>query len=136
MTLLIVDASVVLAREDPDDANHAHVTTLLERTDPVATLDLTYYEVTNVAVRAWKDPAALKRLLERLDAIAADGGIFSVSPELISAAVGLADRHGISVYDAAYVAAAEAGSGVLASCDIRDLVSRGLARSPADLIGA
>ena len=40
MTLLIVDASVVLAREDPDDANHAHVTTLLERTDPVATLDL------------------------------------------------------------------------------------------------
>ena len=49
---------------------------------------------------------------------------------LLSRASKLADEHTISVYDAAYVAAADHG-GTLVSCDIRGLVSKGLASSPA-----
>jgi hypothetical protein len=47
----------------------------------------------------------------------------------------LAHRHGSSAYDAAYVAGAERVGAPLASCDECDLVSRGLARLPRDLLG-
>jgi len=50
---------------------------------------------------------------------------------LLTRAAKLADEHTISVYDAAYVAAADQTGGTLVSCDIRDLVSKGLASSPA-----
>ncbi|HEY4812210.1 MAG TPA: hypothetical protein VIH71_14240 [Solirubrobacteraceae bacterium] len=39
----------------------------------------------------------------------------------------------ICVYDAAYVAAADQAGGTLVSCDIRDLLSKGLASSPASV---
>ena len=39
--------------------------------------------------------------------------------------------HGMSVHDAAYIAAARAMNGRLVSCDERDLVSKGLACLPA-----
>jgi len=42
----------------------------------------------------------------------------------------LADEHAISVYDAAYVAAARESGRSLVSCDVRDLVSKGLAELP------
>lgn len=127
-----VDASVLLAAEDPDDANHAEANRLLSGDDPLATLDLVYYEVTNVAVRAWRDSSAATRLSERVAAVADDGGLARADPSLISNAKAIAEETGISVYDAAYVAAARAWDVDLVSCDIRDLVSRGLARVPAD----
>ncbi|MGH9114554.1 MAG: hypothetical protein ACRDWW_01870, partial [Acidimicrobiales bacterium] len=53
-TLWFVDASVLLASEEADDGNHASARQLLTGTDPVATLDLAFYEVTNVAAaRLW-----------------------------------------------------------------------------------
>jgi hypothetical protein len=52
---------------------------------------------------------------------------------LLSRAATLADEHTISVYDAAYVAAADQAGGTLVSCDVRDLVSKGLASSPASV---
>lgn len=134
MSLWIIDASVFLAREDADDTNHADAVRLLDGPDPIATLDLAFYEVTDVAMRAWHDAAAARRLRERVAAIAADGGIISASSTLLDAAASIADRHQISVYDAAYVAAAESSNGELASCDVRDLVSRGLAKLPVDAL--
>lgn len=53
----MLDASVLLACEDPDDDHHEHAVRLLTGPDPLATLDLAYYEVTNVAVRVWRDRA-------------------------------------------------------------------------------
>ena len=47
MNLWLLDASVLLASEDPDDAYHSDAGRLLQSGDPLATLDLAFYEVTN-----------------------------------------------------------------------------------------
>lgn len=133
MTLWLLDASVLLAGEDPDDDQHRAARGLLAGDDPIATLDLAHYEVVNVAVRAWSDQPAAARLVARLAAIGGDGGIVQVDGQLIDAAGALAEEHGISVHDAAYVAAASRRGAELVSCDVRDLVSRHLARLPADV---
>ena len=132
MKLWFLDSSVLLASEDPDDENHRDARRLLGGSDPLATLDLAFYEVTNVAVRAWRDPSAAHRLRERATAVADDGGLVRANAALIADAAAVADEHGISVYDAAYVVAARVSGGELVSCDLRDLVSRGLARLPRD----
>lgn len=132
MTALLLDASVILAAFDREDASHVAASALLADDEvTLATLDLARYEVTNVAVRAWRAPGAVAKLLSAIDRIAEDGGVLDATSPLISRAAELADRHAISVYDAAYVAAAESGR-ALVSCDARDLVSKGLAAMPAD----
>jgi predicted nucleic acid-binding protein len=105
---------------------------LLRGGDPLATLDLAFYEVTSVAIRAWRDLSAADRLRERVTAVAEDGGLVRADAALIADAAAVADEHGVSMHDAAYVVAARASGGELVSCDLRDLVSRGLARLPAD----
>jgi predicted nucleic acid-binding protein len=127
-----LDASVLLASEDPDDENHEDAKRLLGGSNPLATVDLAFYEVTNVAVRAWRDPSAAHRLRERVAAVGEDGGIIRADSALLAQAAVVADEHDISVYDAAYIVAARAVGGELVSCDARDLVSRGLARLPRD----
>jgi predicted nucleic acid-binding protein len=136
LNLWLLDASVLLASEDPDDMNHGDASQLLEGGDPLATLDLAFYEVTNVAIRSWRDHAAAHRLRERIAAVADDGGLVRVEASLIAHATTIAEEHGISVYDAAYVAAARASNGQLVSCDVRELVSRGLARLPGDAVSS
>lgn len=121
----------MLASEDADDAEHDDALWLLAGVNPIATLDLAFYEVANVAARAWHDLAAAERLRQRVAAIADDGGLVHVDPTLLSTAVKIADEHGISVYEAAYVAAASSLGCELVSCDARDLVSRGLALFPS-----
>lgn len=125
----LLDASVLLASEDPDDEHHHEAVRLLRQSEPLVTLDLAYYEVSNVAVRAWRDPAVAHRLHERVKAVADDGGLVRAEPALLAAAAAVAEEHGISVYDAAYVAAARSVGGELVSC-MQDLVSRGLACLP------
>lgn len=134
MTPWFVDASVLLAAEDVDDANHQEASRFLAGTEPVATLDLAWYEVTNVAVRVWRNVSAAHRLRERVAALADDGGVAQADSALLATAVLVAEEHDISVYDAAYVAAARALNGRLVSCDVRGLVSRGLARLPGDAL--
>jgi predicted nucleic acid-binding protein len=129
-----LDASVLLASEDPDDANHSDARRLLEGKDQLATLDLAFYEVTNVAITAWNDVAAARRLRGLIAAVSDDGGLIRADPALLEAATELALSHGISAYDAAYVAAASAARATLVSTDARDLVARGLARLPADAL--
>ena len=105
-------------------------------TDSVTTLailDLSRYEVTNVAIRAWRTPDAVVPMLSVLDRIADDGGLVVSTGSLLRDAAAVADRHGISVYDASYVAAAAMGGRRLVSCDVRDLVSKGLAVLPAEV---
>lgn len=133
MTLWLLDASVLLASEDLDDEHHEDALRLLAGEDPLATLDLAFYEVTNVAVCAWHDQAAAERLRERVAALADDGGLMRADSSLLSSAAEIADDQGISVYDAAYVAAARRSESHLVSCDVRDLVSRGLALRPGDV---
>jgi predicted nucleic acid-binding protein len=133
--LTFLDASVLLAAEDLDDANHDAAAALL-KTGALSTLDLAIYEVTNVAEVRWRDPAASIRLQERVWAIAELGILVRADQPLAERAAQIARQHGLSAYDAAYVAGAERLGVPLASCDQRDLISRGLARAPADLLSS
>ena len=99
----------------------------------LATLDLARYEVSNVAIRAWRTPDRVQSLLQAVDRIAEDGGVVESTTALLTQAAVLAEEHAISAYDAAYVAAAAQLGATLVSCDARDLVGNGLASSPADV---
>lgn len=127
----LLDASVLLASDDPDDEHHEDAVRLLAAGDSLATLDLAFYEVTNVAIRAWRDQPAAERLRDRVAILAEDGGLVRADSALLAKAAVIAADQGISVYDAAYVAAARSLGAYLVSCDVRDLVSRGLACLPA-----
>ncbi len=130
MNVWFVDASVLLAREDGDDDQHEAAGHLLAGGTPLATLDLAFYEVANVAIRAWRDVQAARRLQGVVDALAADGGLVRIDEALIAHAASIADREGLSVYDAGYVAGAASVGAQLVSCDLRDLVGRNLAVTP------
>ena len=136
MTVWFADASVLLARADSDDAEHEASRSLLSGAASIATLDLAYYEVTNVALRAWADPVAARSLRGLVSALAQDGGLVRVDEALAAAAAGLADQHGLSAYDAAYVAGAAVSGARLVSCDVRDLVRPGLALTPTQALAA
>jgi len=130
VTCWFIDASVLLAREDADDDQHLAASELLAGDAALATLDLAYYEVGNVAVRAWHDVQAATRLHGLVAAIAADGGLVRADEALIAHAVQVANTEGLSVYDAGYVAGAAIAGARLVSCDLRDLVNRNLAVTP------
>ena len=134
MTTLLLDASVLLAAFDPEDDHHEPARALLEDEEAtLATLDLARYEVSNVAVRAWRAPQSVTPLLAAIEKLADDGGVISSTDTLLTRAAEIAERHAISVYDAAYAAAADEGGRRLVSCDERDLVSKGLATVPGTL---
>ncbi len=131
MSTLLLDASVILAAFDRDDPHHEPACALLAAPQvALSTLDLARYEVVNVAIRAWRDPGSVAPLLEAIERIAGDGGVLASTSGLLTRSAELAEQHTISVYDAAYVAAAAAGQRALISCDTRDLVSKGLASAP------
>lgn len=132
MTTLLLDASVLLAAFDPEDDHHEPARALLEDEEAaLATLDLARYEVANVAVRAWRTPETVAPLLAVIERLADDGGVLLSTDTLLTKATEIAERYTISVYDAAYAAAADESGHRLVSCDERDLVSKGLAALPA-----
>ncbi len=131
--MIFLDASALLAAEDIEDPSHPAASALL-RAGSLGTLDLAAYEVVNVAEVRWRDRDAAQRLRERVWAIADLGVLVRVDRALAQRAAELAREHAISAYDAAYVAGAERVGAPLASCDERDLVSRGLAKLPRELI--
>ena len=65
-----------------------------------------------------------------IDAISDAGGLVRIDPALATHMTGLSDRHGLSAYDAAYVAGAARVGATLVSCDVRDLVEPGHAITP------
>jgi predicted nucleic acid-binding protein len=136
MTSWLVDSSVLLASEDPNDDYFEDAAALLRGTDEIWTLDLAYYEVANVATKSWKFPSAARILRDRVAAVEDDGKLIRVGATIIEAASDIATSSGLSVYDAAYVAAAKAINGRLVSCDVRDLISKMLAVTPTDAVAA
>lgn len=136
MSTLLLDASVVLAAFDPDDANYGPARALITDGEAtLASLDLARYEVANVTAHVWRLPAILPPVLSVLDRIGDDGGIVVSTTSLLRDAAEVAASHGISVYDGSYVAAAAMGGRRLVSCDLRDLVSKGLAVPPGEIVG-
>jgi len=127
---VLVDASVWVAASDPDDRSHSAAAELaVAAGTPVAALDLTLYEVANVVgVREGRRTHAAH--LVRLIAERCAGNLLHAHFDLLDAATGYAAEHGLSVYDAAYVAAAHSNGWQLVSLDLRDLVSKDLAVTP------
>jgi predicted nucleic acid-binding protein len=127
---LLLDASVWIASRDPDDRYQAPALELTFDTDQgAAALDLTFYEVANGVVRRWGDAAAAARVCRSLE-LRCKGNVVRADPGLMESAAEIAVEHGLTSYDAAYVAVARRFGWQLVSTDFRDLVSKGLAITP------
>lgn len=126
---LLLDAHVWLAAHDAADADHTAARELLEATEiELAALDLTLYEVTNVCVVRWHDAGLGERLAAAIT-LACGPRLIRVDSPLIGQAAALAAMHGLTVYGAAYAAAAARDDIRLVSGD-SDLLAPGLAASP------
>lgn len=133
MSALLLDASVWLAALDVDDRHHSDARRILEQSADgevvLAALDLTLYEITNVAVVSWRSSAVAARLV-RLVWAACPHTLQRVDEALVSQAGAIAAEHDLAVYDAAYVAVARDHDWTLVSGDIADLVRPGHAIPP------
>lgn len=136
-TDIVCDASVVLKwfhAEGEEEVGPAR--TLLElhrrRTVALSVLDLTAYEVGNVLVRGRPglDPEQVIAVIEALAVICPR---IALTPAEFSDAVALAREHVLTVYDAAYAAAARARRAQLATLD-RALLAAGLGRRPSEIV--
>lgn len=128
--MMLLDASVWIAAKDGGDRYFAAAQPLvLDPACPVAALDLTFYEVANgLGVRRRQTVAAAS--LCRLIAARCPETVATADARLMDSAVAIAAEHGLTAYDAAYVAVARRNDWTLVSADIADLVSKGLAVAP------
>ncbi|HEX8690445.1 MAG TPA: PIN domain-containing protein [Solirubrobacterales bacterium] len=127
---LLVDASVWIAARDPEDPfREASRSIVLDVGRSLAAMDLTFYEVANV-VGARKKQLGEARHLLRLLAERCREQIVAIDASLAESALDLSAEHGLTAYDAAYVAAARRYGWTLVSADMADLVSKGLAVAP------
>lgn len=128
--MLLLDASVWVAAKDAGDRFFEPARSLVVDPDvAVAALDLTLYEVANALGARRGRPQEATELC-RLIAERCAAGLVAVDPKLAGAAIEAASEHGLTAYDAAYVAAARRLDMTLVSADLRDLVSKGLAVAP------
>jgi predicted nucleic acid-binding protein len=127
---LLVDASVWVAARDPEDRFSAAARAIvLDLARSVAAMDLTFYEVAN-AMGARKGQLMEARHLLRFVAERCGERIVATDVRLMESALEVAAEHGLTAYDAAYVAAARRHGWTLVSADLADLVSKGLAVAP------
>jgi predicted nucleic acid-binding protein len=137
VSALLLDASVWLAALDAEDRNHLAARAILEAsaddTVGLAALDLTLYELANVAVVRWRSSADAERLVD-LVGLACPDTLQRVDDALARQAAAIAADHDLTVYDAAYVAAARNNDWTLVSSDVADLVRPGHAIPPESAI--
>lgn len=100
-------------------------------TRPVAALDLTLYEIANAVGVKHARPADAQSISQLVFTRCGDN-LIAIDAELVGRALDVAAEHGLTAYDASYVAAARRYGWTLVSTDIADLVSKGLAVTPAD----
>lgn len=135
MNRWFIDASALLAGSDSGSSEHAAALSLIER-DGLFTIDLAYYETTNVTAFKWADPSRATQIRHRMRVIERLGRLVRVDDELAAAAAQISTEYRISGYDASYVAGARRTDLQLVSCDVRDLVSNGLAITPTQAVAA
>ena len=128
--MLLLDAGVWIAAKDSDEPYcEAARPFIVDTSMPVAALDLTLYEVANV-VGAKRQHRKEAMELCRLITARCQNTIVAVDDDLIRRTVEIVAEHGLTAYDAAYVAASRRHDWTLVSTDIADLVSKGLAVAP------
>jgi predicted nucleic acid-binding protein len=128
--MLLLDAGVWVALGEPGDRQHSAAQAIVrDFSTPLAALDLTFYEVAN-AVVAKKGRYDDARRIARLVSARCGDRLVRVDTDILESALEIAAEHGLTSYDAAYVAAARRHGWTLVSTDIADLVSKGLAVAP------
>lgn len=133
---VICDASVVLKwfhAEGEAEVGESRALLDLHRSRRAALsiLDLTLYEVGNALVRGMRVPAARAQVvLEGLDAICPR---LAITTSEAADALALAERHGLTVYDASYAAVARSRHARLATLD-RLLLDAGLGERPSEIM--
>lgn len=128
--MFLLDASVwIAAKVRTDRYSETARALVVDAGYPVAALDLTLYEIANgLGARQGKRDEAVE--LCRLVLGRCGDSMLSIDPKLVDTALQVAAEHGLTAYDAAYVAAARRYDWTLISTDIADLVSKGLAVAP------
>jgi predicted nucleic acid-binding protein len=134
--MLLLDASVWIAAFDRDDPFYGSARKLmLSRAHALGALDLALYEVSNV-VGAVKGQGQLADRMCRLIVKRSRHNLVRISPALAEQATKLAAEHALTVYDAAYLAAARRHGWTFVSSDLKDLVKPGLAVAPDKVLTA
>jgi predicted nucleic acid-binding protein len=95
----------------------------------VAALDLTLYEVVNAVARQYRQPDQAQRIGRALLRTCGEE-LARMDHALGEEVVKVVSEHGLTAYDAAYVAAARRNGWQFVSLNVRDLVSKGLAVTP------
>jgi len=127
--VFLVDASVWVALAAPAEPFHLQAEALVGSEHSLAALDLTLYEVANAVGVKMANPARAARI-GRIIARRCESRVAAIDREQLESIADVAIHHGLSAYDAAYVAAARRHGWQLVSIDHRDLVSKGLAVTP------
>jgi len=127
--LFLVDASVWVAAVTPQHPQYSEAERFLRAAAPLTVLDLTLYEVANVVARKYGELEVARKLVQGLFR-ASTRPPLRVDATLLEDGLELIGEHGLTSYDAAYVAAARRYGWQLVSLDLRDLVAKGLAVTP------
>lgn len=127
--MLLLDASVWVAAGIPANPSHRDAAPLVRGGLSVAAIDLTVYEVVNAVAKQYRQPEQAQRIVRAMLRTCGDG-LVRVDRELGEEIAEVVSEHGLTAYDAAYVAAARRYGWQLVSLDVRDLVSKGLAVTP------
>lgn len=102
-----------------------------ERQVALAVLDLTHYEVGNALLRG-RAGASADQVATVLESLAEICPAIELDPEEFRLTAELAERHDLTMYDAAYAAVARSREATLATSD-DDLVKAGLGILPSEL---
>ena len=134
---VVSDASVALKwfhaeGEDEVEASRALLERFGRQAIALQVLDLTPYEVGNALLRG-RAAVAADRVAVVLEALAAICPQVSPTTADLREAAILAERHGLTIYDAAYAAVARARDAELATLD-QALLRSGLGRRPSAII--
>jgi predicted nucleic acid-binding protein len=138
-TDVVSDANVALkwfhaeGEEEVEDAR-ALLDAHKKRTVALSILDLTTYEVGNALIRG-RAGASAKQAATVLEALADICPAVSPRPEELRLASELAERHDLTLYDAAYAAVAQSRAAELATLD-GALLGAGLGSRPSELAAA
>lgn len=128
--VLLLDASVWVLLVDPEDPRHGDAVALVrDQATSLAALDLTLHEIGNAIGVKRGNVREATNVIRLLLACCRDR-VVSADAELAGSALEIASEHGLTAYDAAYVATARRHGWALVSADIADLVSKGLAVAP------
>ena len=132
MTDVVCDTSVVLKwfhDEGEPDVEDARRLLAAHRSGSITAwvLDLTFYELGNILLRALSWPAS--DAADQLDDLRAICGVLPVTAAELRTAAELAEQHTLTFYDAVYAAAALSRGSALATAD-KALLHAGAGESP------